>query len=159
IVAINRGRVLGMRRCLWLMVLVCGVVAVGCSKDSAKHAKTASVESGPTLVAATNTVRTRPSDAAGNSKSNSSEGSVQDHEKLPTEKIVSAAEPAPTEEVLLGTADLTRGIPGKGPLKNDEIRKWLDNPKNMTPLKPTLPMGLSMGSGQIAGLDKNPLTR
>ena len=57
---------------------------------------------------------------------------------------------------MFGTADLTHGIPGKGPLKTEEIKKWLADPKNMAVLKPLLPMGLSAGAGQIAGLEENP---
>jgi cytochrome c peroxidase len=85
--------------------------------------------------------------------------SRQIHEQLPTEKIVKAAERVPSEEVLLGTADLTHGIPGSGSLKNDEITKWFNDPKNNKVIRPTLPMGLSVGAGQVAGLEQNPLTR
>ena len=81
-------------------------------------------------------------------------------EKLPTEPIVEAAQPAAAaEEILLGIEDLTKGIPGSGPVTIAEIQKWLDDPKNYIVLKPTLPMGLAVGAGQIAGLDANPLTR
>jgi cytochrome c peroxidase len=64
-----------------------------------------------------------------------------------------------SEEVLLGSADLTGGIPGTGPLTIDEIKKWLDNPRNHIVLKPILPQGMAAGAGQIAGIEKNPLTR
>lgn len=80
-------------------------------------------------------------------------------EQLPTEKIAEAAKPAAEEEVLLGIDDLTKGIPGDGALTTEQIKKWLDDPKNQAVLKPTLPQGLAMGAGQIAGVDKNPLTR
>ncbi len=80
-------------------------------------------------------------------------------EKIATEKIVAAAKPPAEEEVLLGIADLTQGIPGKGPLTIEQIQKWLADPKNHAVLKPTLPQGLSVGAGQIAGLEDNPLTR
>jgi len=82
----------------------------------------------------------------------------QTNEKLPTETIA-AAEPAPTEEVLLGVVDLTKGIPGSGPLNKEELDNWLADPKNHAPLKPTLPLGLAAGAGQIADLTANPLTR
>lgn len=70
-----------------------------------------------------------------------------------------AGSPAKEEKVLLGADDLTKGIPGEGPLTTEQIQKWVDDPKNHVVLKPTLPQGLAMGAGQIAGVDKNPLTR
>jgi cytochrome c peroxidase len=148
-----------MNRCCILVVLLSGLLAIGCAKESANvPAKAAAgAGGGPQLVAANDKAALSTKAETVTSTANTSGGEV--HEKLPTDKIVKAAEPAPTEEVLLGTADLTQGIPGKGPLKNDEIKKWIDDPKNSKSLKPTLPMGLAVGSGQIAGLDKNPLTR
>lgn len=86
-------------------------------------------------------------------------GESKSTEPLPTEKIAEAAEPAPTEEVLLGTSKLTEGIPGDGDLTVEEITKFLDDPKNHAVLKPLLPLGLAAGIGQLAGLDENPLTR
>jgi cytochrome c peroxidase len=64
-----------------------------------------------------------------------------------------------SEEVLLGSAELTSGIPGAGPLTIDQIKRWLDNPRNHARLKPILPQGMAAGAGQIAGIEKNPLTR
>ncbi len=149
-----------MCRCGLLTVLLFGVFVIGCEKGPVKSPTGSGATAGGPKLAAANDKADGPANDAGSAaaaKNDAASGQV--HEKLPTEKIVKAAEPAPTEEVLLGTADLTRGIPGTGPLKTDDIKKWLDDPKNMKPLKPTLPMGLAVGSGQIAGLDKNPLTR
>ena len=79
-----------------------------------------------------------------------------------------AATPAPaaapaaaelTETVQLGEPALTSGVPGSGPLTLAEIDAWLADPKNSRILTPVLPLGLSQGSGQITGLDANPLTR
>ncbi|MGD9636348.1 MAG: cytochrome-c peroxidase [Pirellulales bacterium] len=77
-----------------------------------------------------------------------------------------AAEPAitsvssETEEIQLGTPELTAGIPGSGEtLSDEEIKTWLDDPKNHVVLTPTLPLGLLAGAAQITGLDANPLTR
>lgn len=64
-----------------------------------------------------------------------------------------------TEEVLLGSGDLLTGIPGSGPLKLDEIKKWFNDPKNHAELKVKLPLGLAAGAASIKGLDKNPMTR
>jgi cytochrome c peroxidase len=66
---------------------------------------------------------------------------------------------AKSEEVLLGSPDLTSGVPGTGPLTIDQIKKWLDDPRNHVILKPILPQGMAAGAGQIAGIEKNPLTR
>lgn len=76
--------------------------------------------------------------------------------------LVFSAEPVvvrESEEVLLGSGDLLKGIPGQGPLKVDEIRKWLANPANMATLKIKLPLGLAAGASTIQGLAENPMTR
>lgn len=72
--------------------------------------------------------------------------------------FASADEPTP-ERVKLGAPELTAGISGKGPLKADEVKKWLANPANHRVLDPELPLGLSAGAQQIQGLKENPLTR
>ncbi|QDU74688.1 Cytochrome c551 peroxidase precursor [Bremerella volcania] len=64
-----------------------------------------------------------------------------------------------SETVTLGDPSLTAGIPGEGPLKLKEINQWLANPKNHEVLKVELPYGLNAASGQITGLDENPMTR
>lgn len=61
--------------------------------------------------------------------------------------------------VLLGTGELTSGIPGSGPLSVDEIKAWLTDPKNHAELEVELPLGLRAGAGQVKGLKDNPLTR
>jgi cytochrome c peroxidase len=66
---------------------------------------------------------------------------------------------APSNKVLLGSGDLLTGIPGEGPLTVEQIRTWLDNPRNHETLEPELPLGLAAGQASIKGLDKNPLTR
>src|SRR5688500_13808532 len=58
-----------------------------------------------------------------------------------------------SSKVLLGSADLTSGISGKGPLKLAEIEVWLKNPRNMEPLDFELPLGLAAGAGQVKGID------
>ena len=50
---------------------------------------------------------------------------AHDIEQFPAEEIAGSSQPAPPEEVLLGTDELTRGIPGVGPVTADEITKWL----------------------------------
>jgi cytochrome c peroxidase len=64
-----------------------------------------------------------------------------------------------TDKVVLGIPELTAGIPGQGDLTKEQIQAWLDDPRNHLPLEVELPLGLAAGKSQIAGLDKNPLTR
>jgi len=64
-----------------------------------------------------------------------------------------------TEKVLLGSPELTAGIPGTGPLTDEAIKAWLDNPKNHEPLDFELPLGLATGASQVKGIAENPLTR
>jgi cytochrome c peroxidase len=67
---------------------------------------------------------------------------------------------AAENDVVLGEdASLTQGIPGEGPLTNDQIKDWLANPANHEVLEVSLPLGMSLGQSQMKGLDKNPLTR
>jgi cytochrome c peroxidase len=65
----------------------------------------------------------------------------------------------PGGKVMLGSPELTAGIAGEGPLKMEDIQKWLDNPANHEPLDFELPLGLAAGAQQVQGVDKNPLTR
>jgi hypothetical protein len=154
-----------------IFALVLGISAIGCSKDASQQPNKVSGNSatassaaepaadGPKLAAADNAAA---APAAGNKNADASLAPSNEQkptEPLPTEKIAAAAVPAPTEEVLLGTEDLTIGIPGAGKLTIEEITKWLDNKKNEIVLMPKLPLGLAAGSGQMAGLGSNPLTR
>lgn len=74
-----------------------------------------------------------------------------------------SAQPQPNAQsngrVLLGSPELTAGLPGQGALKLDEIKSWLADARNHQPLEVELPLGLAAGASQIVGLDKNPLTR
>lgn len=67
--------------------------------------------------------------------------------------------PPGEEEILLGTDELTAGVPGTGPLTADQAKTWLADSRNHTVLKPLLPKGLAAGAAQIVGIDENPLTR
>lgn len=69
------------------------------------------------------------------------------------------ADDEPSNVVLLGDPQLTAGIPGEGPLTEDEIAAWLDDEKNHQSLQVELPMGLSLAAANITGLDENPMTR
>lgn len=61
--------------------------------------------------------------------------------------------------VVLGTSELTSGIPGEGPLTVDEVQLWLDQPENHEPLEVVLPLGLNSGKIPEGVLENNPLTR
>lgn len=68
--------------------------------------------------------------------------------------------PASAQEGVLdlGKNELAIGIPGSGPLTNEQIAGWLSHAENHKPLAVKLPLGLSLGQSQMKGLDKNPFT-
>lgn len=74
------------------------------------------------------------------------------------EEPLAETEPA-SSKVLLGSPELTAGIPGDGPLTEEQIAAWLDDSKNHEELEIELPLGLHAGLAQVKGLDENPLTR
>ncbi len=61
--------------------------------------------------------------------------------------------------VHIAEASLAAGIPGKGPLKEPEIRKWLADKTVHQPLTVELPPGLATGKDAIQIPADNPLTR
>lgn len=63
------------------------------------------------------------------------------------------------ESVLLGTDDLTVGIPGDGPLTLEQASKWFSDPRNHETLEVELPSNLAAGSSAIYIPEDNPLTR
>ena len=62
-------------------------------------------------------------------------------------------------EVILGSPELTAGIPGEGPLTSDQIQAWLEKPDNHVPLEIVLPLGLMAGTSQVQGIVDNLMTR
>lgn len=152
----------------WARVLsvavCCSVGFVGCSKSTPPQGNAGSggatpVAEGPKLAAASEKPAAEPPVATPAAAPAADAAVGKTDEKLPTAEIVAAAEPAPAEEVLLGVGDLTKGIPGTGAITKEQLDKWLADPKNHVPLKPTLPFGLAAGAGQIAEMVGNPLTR
>jgi cytochrome c peroxidase len=75
--------------------------------------------------------------------------------------VAHAAAPAVASgaPVLLGSPELTAGIPGDGPLTPKKVQAWLADPKNHEVLQIELPLGLNAGIDQVKGLEANPLTR
>jgi cytochrome c peroxidase len=63
------------------------------------------------------------------------------------------------QKVLLGSPELTAGIPGEGPLTKEQIARWLANPANHQSLAVELPTGLALGATGIQIPADNPLTR
>jgi cytochrome c peroxidase len=63
------------------------------------------------------------------------------------------------QKVLLGSPDLTAGIPGSGKLTAAQIQAWLADPENHQPLQVDLPLGLASGKSSIQIPADNPLTR
>lgn len=82
----------------------------------------------------------------------------------PTEKPAETKESPETSaaasaEVILGSPELTAGIPGEGTLATDQIKAWLEKPENHVPLEIVLPMGLAAGTSQVQGIADNLMTR
>ena len=66
---------------------------------------------------------------------------------------------AASAEVILGSPELTAGIPGEGSLTSDQIQAWLEKPENHVPLEIVLPLGLMAGTSQVQGIADNLMTR
>ncbi len=79
----------------------------------------------------------------------------------PEPKTEKTAEPAKkiSNKVLLGGPELTQGIPGKGKITIEQIKKWLDQKHNHDVLEVVLPLGLNEGKIPAGILEANPITR
>ena len=73
--------------------------------------------------------------------------------------MAAATDSVQNEPITLGTGDLLTGIPGEGPLTNEELKQWLANPANHKPLAFVLPEGLDAAAANIYIPENNPLTR
>jgi cytochrome c peroxidase len=107
-------------------------------------------------------------EAAAKSEPMPEEKSEKPAEEKPATEVAVAtpakaeSQPAASEsgKVVLGSDDLFAGIPGDGEkVTIEEIKTWLDDPKNHEPLDFELPFGMAKGATEIKGVDKNPLTR
>ena len=99
------------------------------------------------------TVAVRPTRTAADTSATQTD-SVDDAPATAEESV----EAGLANEVTLGAAALTAGIPGEGPLTEARVQAWLDKPQNHIPLKIKLPMGLAAGAGSIKIPADNPLT-
>ena len=139
--------------------LVCTLALVGCKPaGSASDANTTDDAFSDELVIE------MPSDIETATDSASTDQAVDDDAVVPavpekTPSAAPAAESSQSTSVMLGTPDLTAGIPGAGPLTSDQIKTWLANPSNHVPLDIELPVGLAAGQALIQGIQENPLTR
>ncbi|MFN7770934.1 MAG: cytochrome c peroxidase [Planctomycetaceae bacterium] len=77
----------------------------------------------------------------------------------PTPQPESKGAEVNTSKVVLGSPELTAGIPGDGPLTVAQVEAWLADPKNHEILSVELPLGLSLGVIPADVLAANPMTR
>lgn len=70
-----------------------------------------------------------------------------------------ASQTPKSNKVMLGSSELTAGIPGEGALTMEQIKAWLAKPENHVPLEPTLPPSLAIGASSMHIPEDNPLTR
>ena len=62
-------------------------------------------------------------------------------------------------QVVLGEGNLAMGIPGSGPLGEDDIRDWLADANNHKTLTVKLPKGLDAATANVFIPEDNPITR
>jgi cytochrome c peroxidase len=134
------------------LVTTAALVVSGCPQN--KKSAPAGTTSGQVTVEETVVEEEMPKE------SNKQKAVAEPSEEPPApEEKAKEAPPETSGKVMLGSPELTAGIPGSGPLEMEEIEVWLADPKNHDPLDFELPMGLAAGAGQVKGVDRNPLTR
>lgn len=147
---------------------------IGCGKTGTKEASTSGA-SAATAADATETEevskpegtdegkadaeKTTTAESAGPTTTPVADAPVTKEEVEAEEVAIAAGATNASSTVMLGSPELTAGIPGIGDLTVEQIQAWLDNPANHETLQVELPLGLSAGIDQVKGLDKNPLTR
>ncbi len=134
------------------LVTTAALVVSGCSQT--KKTAPANTTEGEVVVEETVVEEEMPEE--GNNKEAAAE---PPDEPLAPEPKADEAPPEASGKVMLGSPELTAGIPGDGPLEMAQIEVWLADPANHELLDFELPMGLATGASQIKGVDKNPLTR
>ncbi len=133
------------RAVAWIGVSLCGLNFSGCGQESSPP--------------------TRPASTPGSSALNPPSAEVPVAAKKDDADDRSAATDKPkaddsnAAEVLLGSSELTAGIPGEGPLTNEQVTAWLEKPENHLPLEIILPAGLAVGANQVQGIADNIMTR
>jgi len=134
-------------------------MVAGCGKQS--PAPPAAPMTKPSGDAVSGTTPAGPSnpqtnESVGEAKTDSDKSSVDSATKPKPTGDSNVANPT---EVLLGSPELTSGIPGDGPLTVDQVQAWLENPENHLPLEIILPLGLVVGASQVQGIADNLMTR
>lgn len=122
-------------------------IAVGCSRST----PTKPAADAPAARENRGGEQTQPSTAAAPEENEATDGHPTDE--------AAASKQAGKQKQTLGDPELTAGIPGEGDLTIDDVKKWLDNPRNHEPLDFDLPLGLAAGRSQVKGVEANPLTR
>ena len=133
------------RVCLALCVGLLSFLFCGCAKAPAP------------IVAPAKTGTTESSEAAATTKTNDKTSTEKNGSVAPSK--LGESNPAVSAEVLLGSPELTAGIPGEGPLTAEQIQAWLEQPENHASLEIVLPMGLMAGSREVRGIADNLMTR
>lgn len=143
-----------LTHCTLVALVALSLAVVGCGTETKKPASDSKKTGG-----------TATDKAAGSAASSSAASSGDESEKAADGAQATAAAQQATAaaqqaaKTLLGSPELTAGIPGEGKLTVEQIKAWLDDPKNHEVLQIELPLGLNAGIGQVKGLDANPLTR
>lgn len=121
-------------------------IAVGCSRSTPTK---------PAADAPAAGEQAQPSTAAVPEENEATDSHSADETAAPKQ----AGKQGDEKKLTLGDPELTAGIPGEGDLTMDDVKKWLDNPRNHEPLDFDLPLGLAAGRSQVKGVEANPLTR
>jgi len=154
----------------WILALAMALVVTGCTSKPADDAGT---DTGSTTA-----TKEEPKEAevvepeTTEEPETAAEEPEAEPEATPEEEPEPAAEPEKNEAkaetsnkgpalVAIPTYEspLTAGIPGDGPLTNEEIKAWLDDPQNHEEIDFQLPLGLASAQAAIKGVKENPLTK
>lgn len=147
------------------LTVLLGFVLVGCTPQKPVANAPASAEAETNTTSADVAVDASPSVETSEPETMPAETVAPSEEKAPEEPAPPETKAAPpvatatTERVLLGSPDLTSGIPGEGSLTTEQIQAWLADAKNHATLAVDLPLGLSVGVGQIVIPADNAMTR
>ncbi len=150
-----------MQAALWCGVgLLCGTF-VGCSESNPPKPVAPTVTLGDPGASAEST---KPDEADASKPDDTAKPEPEPTKPEPTKpepaKPETSKEPtANREKVILGSPELTAGIPGDGPLTVEQIKAWINEEKNHATLEVVLPLGLSTGSAQVQGIAETPMTR
>ncbi len=105
----------------------------------------------------------------GDAKGGADKAAAEKKEAAPADKtknektagnVAAAVDSQENARVMLGSPELTGGIPGEGDLTLEQIKKFFDDPKNTKPFLIALPVGLSAGLPQAEEIiEVSPMSR